>query len=137
MSSGGNTGSTIVGITTAGVGVGATIAGAGAGVGAGVGSGGLATVPGFAGNEGCNGGVGACAGADEMPDRGVAGVASGAGVPGPGAGDGAAEAAAAFARAWAIRSAVLASCFFLISMRASSCLIFFTKSWMSPGLDKM
>ena len=95
--------------------------------------GGLTTVPGFAGSDGCRGGVATGAGTGVGC---VEGRPSGAGVPGvgAGAGDGAADAAAtAFARACAIRSAVLASCFFRISMRASSCLIFLTARARKAG----
>lgn len=116
-------GATITGVAGAGAEVGLSWAGA------------VLTVPGFAGKDGCSGGVAAepVASVDCVDSRG--GAPSGAGVPGVGAGagagvdmgagDGAAE-AAAFARAWAMRSAVLANCFFLISIRASSCLIFLT-----------
>jgi len=48
----------------------------------------------------------------------------------------AAFAAAAFAFACASRSAVFVRVFFLSSIRASSCLIFFTKSLTLPGLSK-
>lgn len=84
-------------------------------------------VPGFAGKEGCRG-----VGGDAARARGGAGASTAeetAGGVGAGAGG-----AAAFARACASRSAVLRSCFLRISIRASSCLTFFTKSLTSPGL---
>lgn len=88
---------------------------------------------GFGGSDGCTGeatatGVGWGDGSvltsvvSRLPSRDWGGgtVASAAGRLG------AAVAAAAFVRAWAIRSAVLASVFLRMSIRASSCLIFFT-----------
>lgn len=87
-------------------------------------------VPGLAGSEGCKG-------ADVVEDwRAGAGedAASTGGAVSLGGSFGAA-AAAAFARACAIRSACFCSCLRLISIRASSCWIFFRKSRGSPGLS--
>lgn len=87
------------------------------------------TVEGFGGSDGCTGeatatGVGWEDGSvltsvvDRLLSRDWGGGTVGSAAGGLGA--------AAFARAWAIRSAVLASVFFRMSIRASSCLIFFT-----------
>lgn len=130
ISSGGKTGSAAgVTATTGGVET-AAIAGSccgcasgctGCGGGAGLGG----DVPGLAGSGWCNGGV-------DVDGRGVLVASTTVGFAGT-AGGGAA-AAAALARACAIRSAVFARCFFRISILASSCFTFFTKSLTSPGL---
>ena len=138
------------GDATAGVGVGEGAAGGGFGVATRTGDGtafsGTGVVPGFAGSEGCSGAEPPSAGCepdfdggsescDPEADRaGVAGMGGvdAAGVPAPSLG--AAAACAAFARAAAMRSACFMSCFFRISIRASSCLIFLTKSLTSPAL---
>lgn len=82
---------------------------------------------GFGGSDGCTGEATATGSVltsvvSRLPSRDWGGgtVASAAGRLG------AAVAAAAFVRAWAIRSAVLANVFLRMSIRASSCLIFFT-----------
>jgi len=103
--------------------------------------------PGFGGRDGCKGelgitgtanklGSGDAGGSTFVSAAGV-GVGAEAGVSCAAADSWEAIAAAAFARAWAKRSAFFMSCFLRISIRASSCLTFFTKSLTSPGLGRL
>ena len=129
----------MTGAAGAGVGVGTRSAGAGVGVdGAGVG---VVCVcngsddfggdgdPGFAGREGWRGLSSAAAEAAGLFCSTAASCGPGTDVPVP--------TAAALARTAATRSAWRARAFLRISILLSSCLYFFTKSFTSPGLEKL
>lgn len=104
--------------------------------------------PGFGGRDGCKGELGITGTANKLGSEDTGGstfvsaagvgVSAEAGVSCVAAVDSwEAIAAAALARAWAKRSAFFMSCFLRISIRASSCLTFFTKSLTSPGLGRL
>lgn len=124
-------------------GAGVTVAGLGAAASA---NGFIGVEPGFGGRDGCKGELGITGTANKLGREDGSTFVSAAGV-GVGAEAGGscvaavdsweAMAAAALARAWAKRSAFFMSCFLRISIRASSCLTFLTKSLTSPGLGRL